>query len=137
MLRKVSHVVHVAKLVELEHRVAIDKRQFFLGNKSDTGNYFAPVQRLIFSSDHSLFDQLRHSSRDNLGLHAEVLLLSKECGHCRSYGPDPDLNGVPIVDQLRRHQRADHLCHQVLFIRARRHGHGPRGLLRFAQSADL
>ena len=95
------------------------------------------MQRLVLSGDHALLDQLRHPSGDYLGLHAQVVLVAQESGHRGGHGADPDLNGVPVIDQFRRNQRADDLGDHVLFVRARCHWHGPRCLLGITHPVDL
>ena len=67
------------------------------------------MDRLAVAGDHAALDEVDDAAGDQLGLHAEVVLVVEVHAERRRHRADAHLQGVAVVDQLGGDERADDL----------------------------
>jgi hypothetical protein len=87
----------------------------------------ARVDRLAVAGDHAALDEVDDAAGDQLGLHAEVVLVVEVHAERRRHGADAHLQRVAVVDQLGGDQRADDLDGGDLLVAQRRPPAPPLG----------
>src|SRR5262249_28315879 len=122
-LQQVAQVVRVREVVELEGRVAIDEVELVIRHLGEGGaDDLSRVKRLVLSGDDALPDEIRDAAGTELGMDAEVVLVTEKGEESCGNVSNPDLQRSAVADDLGRDQRANHLGRDLSLLGTRGDG---------------